>query len=161
MFTEACYRRNLHHIFKLKCSSVKIIHTKDYYQLFTNCPIHFAFTWLTGHKQQAPNLPWRCCHAMLVCHFALTAAHHSHSTSRGTGRSDGEVLVDCGHVKLTSWFQCTVILVLIHWGLHCYHSQNRSQFASTSLSCFIHAEYALYFPPIHSWQNGFHKALGK
>lgn len=37
-------------------------------------------------------------------------AHHSHSASQGTGRSDREVRVDRGHVKLTSWFQCTVIL---------------------------------------------------
>lgn len=71
-FIEACYRRNLYQIFKPKCSSVKTTHTNDQYQLLTNCPTHSSFTWLTGHKQWAPNLFWHCCHAVLMCHFALT-----------------------------------------------------------------------------------------
>lgn len=79
MFIEACsggaggIRRNLYHAFKPKCSSARTIHTNDYYQLFTSCPKHFAFTWLTRHKQKAPNLFWHCCHAMLMCHFTLAA----------------------------------------------------------------------------------------
>lgn len=69
MFIEACCRRNLYQISKPKCSSVKTTH--DQHQLLTNCPVHFAFTRLTGHKQQAPNLFWHCWHATLMCHFAL------------------------------------------------------------------------------------------
>lgn len=160
MFIEACYRRNLYQILKLKCSSVKTIHTNDQYQLLTNCPVHFAFTWLTGHKQQAPNLFWHCCHARLMCHFALTGCTSQSQHIPGNCRSDREVGVDRGHVKLTSWFQCTVILsspieVYTVITVKTDHSL---------LAHHCHVLFmlnVLYFPPIHSWHNSFHKALGK
>lgn len=106
MFREACYRRNLCRILRTKCSSVKTIHTNDYYQLFANCPVHFAFTWLTGHKQQAPNPSWHGCHSMLMS----LCSRCTHITVTARCGSGSEVRVGHAHVELTSEFQCAVIL---------------------------------------------------
>lgn len=155
MFREACYRRNLCRILRTKCSSVKTIHTNDYYQLFANCPVHFAFTWLTGHKQQAPNPSWHGCHSMLMS----LCSRCTHITVTACCRSSSEVRVGRAHVELTSEFQCAVILsspievyavitVKIDHGLLAHR-------------CHVLFMLNMLFFFIHSWQNGFHKALAK
>lgn len=102
----ACYSSNLCRICRTKCSSVKTIHTNDHYQLFTNCPVHFAFARLTGHKQQAPYLSWHGCHAMLMS----LCSRRTHITVTARCRSGSQVRVGRAHVELTSEFRCAVIL---------------------------------------------------